>query len=66
MRKLTLFIGVFFSALNNREDEDVTISDVDMMLLFVDRFGVVCADVDGDNADVFTGGLFSFLSLLIS
>ena len=59
-------MGVFFSALNNRVDEDVTISDVDIMLLFVDRFGVVCADVDGDNADALTGGLFSFLSLLIS
>lgn len=42
----------------------MTINDVDIK--FVDRLGVVCADIDGDNADVFTGGLFSFLSLFIS
>lgn len=35
--------------------------------MFVDRFGVVCADVEGECDEVFfTGGLFSFLSLLIS
>lgn len=57
-------MGVFFSALDKREDDDVTINDVDIM--FVDLFGVVCAEVDGESDEFLTGGLFSFLILFIS
>lgn len=54
---LTLFDGVFFSALLMRDEVEVTIMEVDIR--FAVRLGVVCAvDVDdGEAAVVFTGGL---------